>query len=53
MRKRLRRITEEMGTLSTSLPLSFDSSILLAVDEQRLDVLRAAFLPPPDTPYAW
>jgi ubiquitin-protein ligase len=51
MRKRLRRITEELGALSTSLPLSSDSSILLAVDAQRMDVLRALLLPHPDTPY--
>uniref|UniRef100_A0A383W5T2 UBC core domain-containing protein n=1 Tax=Tetradesmus obliquus TaxID=3088 RepID=A0A383W5T2_TETOB len=51
MRKRLRRITEELGALSTSLPLNADSSILLAVDAQRMDVLRALLLPHPDTPY--
>jgi hypothetical protein len=51
MRKRLRRITEELGALSTSLPLSSDSSILLAVNAQRMDVLRALLLPHPDTPY--
>jgi baculoviral IAP repeat-containing protein 6 len=51
MRRRLKRITEELGVLSTSLPLSWDSSILLAVHTDRLDVLRAALLPHPDTPY--
>jgi ubiquitin-protein ligase len=51
MRKRLRRITEELGALSTSLPISADSSILLAVDAQRMDMLRALLLPHPDTPY--
>jgi ubiquitin-protein ligase len=51
MRRRLRRITEELGALSTSLPLGADSSILLAVDAQRMDVLRALLLPHPDTPY--
>jgi hypothetical protein len=51
MRRRLKRITEELGVLSTSLPLSWDSSILLAVHSDRLDVLRAALLPHPDTPY--
>lgn len=51
MRKRLKRITEELGALSTSLPLSWDSSILLAVHADRLDVLRALLLPHPDTPY--
>lgn len=51
MRRRLRRITEELGSLSTSLPLSGDSSVLLAVDAERMDVLRALLLPHPDTPY--
>ncbi len=52
MRRRLRRITEELSTLSTSLPITLDSTILLAVDPHRLDMLRALFLPAPDTPYA-
>jgi hypothetical protein len=51
MRRRLKRITEELGALSTSLPLGWDSSILLAVHADRLDVLRACLLPHPDTPY--
>lgn len=49
MRVRLRRITEELAALSTGLPLAADSSVLLAVDRQRLDVLRAVLLPHPDT----
>lgn len=52
MRKRLRWITQEVSTLSTSLPAHLDSTILLAVDVERMDVLRACFFPPPDTPYA-
>lgn len=51
MRRRLKRVTEELGSLSTSLPLAWDSSILLAVHADRLDVLRALLLPHPDTPY--
>lgn len=51
MRKRLRRITEELGSLSTSLPLSSESSILVACDSDRMDVLRALLLPHADTPY--
>ena len=44
MRKRLMRITHEVCTLSTSLPLSWESSVLLAVDKERMDVLRYAGL---------
>lgn len=49
MRQRLRRITSEIGTLATSLPLEHGTGILLAVDEERLDVLRAVLLPAADT----
>ncbi|KAK9821525.1 hypothetical protein WJX74_007107 [Apatococcus lobatus] len=53
MKKRLRRLTQEMSTLSTSLPLSLCSSVLIAHDESRLDVYKALiFGPDPDTPYA-
>lgn len=50
MRQRLRRITNELGTLSTSLPLEHCTGILLAVDDERLDVMRAVLLPATDTP---
>ncbi|KAK9817557.1 hypothetical protein WJX74_005685 [Apatococcus lobatus] len=53
MKKRLRRLTQEMSTLSTSLPLSLCSSVLIAQDESRLDVYKALiFGADPDTPYA-
>ncbi|GAX74518.1 hypothetical protein CEUSTIGMA_g1967.t1 [Chlamydomonas eustigma] len=52
MRKRLKRITEELSTLSTSLPISWESTILVAVDEERMDVLRALMFPGSETPYA-
>lgn len=51
MKKRLRRITHEVSTLSTSLPLSWDSSIFLAMDHNHMDVLRACIFPCHDTPY--
>ena len=41
MRKRLKRITEEISTLSTSLPAaSWDATILVAMDDHRMDLLR-------------
>ena len=52
MRKRLRRITEEVSTLATSLPAAFDSCICLAVDSERMDLLRAVIFPASETPYS-
>ena len=40
MLRRLKRITEEISTMSTSLPASWDSCIFVAVDDERMDVLR-------------
>ena len=40
MRQRLRRIGGEMSSLATGLPLEWDSGVFLAVDEQRMDVIR-------------
>lgn len=52
MKRRLRRITHEVSTLSTSLPVSWDSSIFLAMDTEHIDILRACIIPCRDTPYA-
>ncbi|KAK9804781.1 hypothetical protein WJX72_005025 [[Myrmecia] bisecta] len=53
MKTRLRRLVEEHSSLSTSLPLAWGSSIFLAADDTRLDVLRALIIGPgPDSPYA-
>lgn len=49
---RMRRITREMSSLSSSLPLEFGSSIFVRVDESRCDVLKALIIGPEDTPYA-
>lgn len=50
--KRLRRITKEISTLPGQLPVAYQSSILLAIDEDRIDVIRALIFAPPGTPYA-
>ena len=42
MRKWLRRVSGEHATLSGSLPLAWSSSIFLAADPSRLDLLRSA-----------
>ena len=39
---RLRRITKEIATLPGQLPLAWESGVLLAMDEDRMDVLRAS-----------
>ncbi|EFN59641.1 hypothetical protein CHLNCDRAFT_14051, partial [Chlorella variabilis] len=49
---RLRRITKEVATLAGQLPLTWESSVLAAMDDDRMDVLRAVIFAPHDTPYA-
>ena len=48
---RMRRIFKEIATLRTSLPLSWETSVFVVCDEDRVDCMRAMVLPPPDTPY--
>uniref|UniRef100_A0A7S1TC76 UBC core domain-containing protein n=1 Tax=Compsopogon caeruleus TaxID=31354 RepID=A0A7S1TC76_9RHOD len=50
--KRLARISREVASLSTSLPLSYNSSIFVRVDQDRYDCMRALILGPGDSPYA-
>lgn len=47
----MRRIVSEVSSLFSSLPLSWSSTILIRVDEDRYDFLRACVLGPEDTPY--
>jgi baculoviral IAP repeat-containing protein 6 len=49
---RLRRMTKEISSLPSQLPIDWDSSILVAVDENRLDALRAVIFPHKGSPYA-
>ena len=39
-RNRARRLAQEVASLSTSLPLSYSSTVFLRCDEQRLDVMK-------------
>jgi baculoviral IAP repeat-containing protein 6 len=50
--EKLKRLIQEVGTMSTSLPLYLESSIFVRVDESRLDVLQALITGPTGTPYA-
>ncbi|KAF4678364.1 ubiquitin-conjugating enzyme E2 Ze [Perkinsus chesapeaki] len=47
----VRRIHNELGCLATSLPLHPESSIFVAYDDRRTDLLRALITGPADTPY--
>ncbi|KAI3429429.1 hypothetical protein D9Q98_005523 [Chlorella vulgaris] len=49
---RLRRITKEVSTLPGQLPLTCESGVFCAMDDDRMDVLRAVIMAPPGTPYA-
>ena len=40
---RARRLAQEIASLSTSLPLSFSSSVFVRSDESRLDVMKVCF----------
>ncbi|KAH1006993.1 hypothetical protein HUJ04_004275 [Dendroctonus ponderosae] len=49
---RVKRIAQETVTLSTSLPLSYSSSVFVRYDSSRLDVMKVLITGPADTPYA-
>jgi baculoviral IAP repeat-containing protein 6 len=48
---KLKRLIQEVGTLSNGLPLHFGSSVFLRVDEDRIDVMKAVITGPEGTPY--
>lgn len=37
---RARRLAQEVASLSTSLPISYSSTVFLQCDEERLDVMK-------------
>ncbi|GAB6020665.1 hypothetical protein CHUAL_003335 [Chamberlinius hualienensis] len=49
---RSRRLAQEAVTLSTSLPLSYSSSVFVRCDQDRLDIMKVLITAPVDTPYA-
>uniref|UniRef100_T1IPT5 Dual E2 ubiquitin-conjugating enzyme/E3 ubiquitin-protein ligase BIRC6 n=1 Tax=Strigamia maritima TaxID=126957 RepID=T1IPT5_STRMM len=49
---RARRLAQEAVTLSTSLPLSYSSSVFVRCDQDRLDVMKVLITGPAETPYA-
>lgn len=50
-KKRMMYITKEIASLSTSLPLEWESSIHVRVDSSRMDLLKALIVGPKGTPY--
>jgi len=50
MPKRSLAIARELAVLTTNLPVSWDSSIFLRVDESRVDVIKALITGPAGTP---
>lgn len=40
MPKRSLAIAKELATLATNIPVAFDGSIFLRVDEERVDVIK-------------
>lgn len=49
---RVKRLAQEAVTLSTSLPLSYSSSVFVRCDTDRLDIMKVLITGPADTPYA-
>ncbi|KAF7968889.1 hypothetical protein HWV62_28922 [Athelia sp. TMB] len=49
--KRSLAIAKELAVLTTNLPVAWDSSIFLRVDETRVDVIKALITGPEGTPY--
>ncbi|XP_075222220.1 BIR repeat containing ubiquitin-conjugating enzyme isoform X2 [Lycorma delicatula] len=49
---RMKRLAQETVTLSTSLPLSYSSSVFVRCDTDRLDIMKVLITGPAETPYA-
>eukprot|EP01132_Coremiostelium_polycephalum_P001414 gene1414-1783_t len=46
------RIAQEQGSLMKSLPITFDSSVFVRVDENSIDTMKILITGPADTPYS-
>jgi len=49
--KRSLAIAKELAVLTTNLPVAWDSSVFLRVDEARVDVIKVLIIGPEGTPY--
>jgi baculoviral IAP repeat-containing protein 6 len=52
VQSRIKRIAQEHADISSSLPLSFSSSVWLRVSAERMDAVRFLISGPDDTPYS-
>lgn len=52
-RKKMLRISKELATLATSLPISDGSSVVVRVSNTRIDCLSFMITGPQDTPYSY
>ena len=50
--QRIKRLAQEQITISTSLPLSFSSTIFVRSDENRMDIMKVLMTGPDETPYS-
>jgi baculoviral IAP repeat-containing protein 6 len=50
--QRIKRLAQEQITISTSLPLSFSSTIFVRSDENRMDIMKVLMTGPDGTPYS-
>ncbi|KNC47475.1 ubiquitin-conjugating enzyme family protein [Thecamonas trahens ATCC 50062] len=51
VKSKMMRLAQEASGISGSLPLSFDSSVFVRIDEERMDVWKAMIIGPEGTPY--
>ncbi|GJJ07550.1 hypothetical protein Clacol_001752 [Clathrus columnatus] len=49
--KRSLAIAKELAVLTTNLPVAWDSSVFLRVDETRVDIIKCLIIGPEGTPY--
>jgi baculoviral IAP repeat-containing protein 6 len=50
--QRIKRLAQEQITISTSLPLSYSSTIFVRSDENRMDIMKVLMTGPEGTPYS-
>jgi len=51
-KEKVLRLAQEQGSISTSLPLTYSSSVFVRIDEQHMDVMKVLITGPDDTPYS-